>query len=209
MKKDVWTEEKIKAGFERFFREHGRIPRSHEIDTLPYLPSSRLIQKRFNGLEVLRKKLKFTDTHFGKGRHRSDIAHKVNVKGSKYERILEKFLHKKFGEVFVHSEKMLSDSKIRVDFYIYSPEGNFAIDIFHCETMRTLQSNVNIKVNKYKKHDAKIYLVSANSNITQNNLDQYVTAKINSLPVNIYLVSWDTFISTIKEMGVYKNPILK
>lgn len=51
MRKIIWTEEKIKIGFDRFFQENGRLPRSHEIDNLSYLPSSRLIQIKFNGLE--------------------------------------------------------------------------------------------------------------------------------------------------------------
>lgn len=40
MKKIIWTEEKIKIGFERFFQEYGRLPRSHEIDRSPFLPSN-------------------------------------------------------------------------------------------------------------------------------------------------------------------------
>lgn len=146
MAKEIWTEEKIKVGFMRFCNEHDRLPRSHEIDSVDYLPSSRLIQKKFDGLEKLRAKLGFTDTHFGKGDFRSVIAHNANVMGYNYERELEQLLYTQFGEVFVHSEKMLGTSKGRVDFFVYSPNGNFAIDIFYSGTMRTLQSNVNIKV---------------------------------------------------------------
>ena len=45
MPKKIWTEGNIKIGFLRFYTEHNRLPRSHEIDSLDYLPSSRLIQK--------------------------------------------------------------------------------------------------------------------------------------------------------------------
>ncbi len=207
MSRILWTEENIKVGFYRFLQENGRLPRAHEIDTLPYLPSSRFIQKKLGGLEELRTRLGFSDTHFGKGTHRSTIAHQVNSRGRDYERKLEKQLHNHFGEVFVHSEKMLVDSKVRVDFYIYSPDGNFAIDIFYASTVRTLQSNVNIKTNKYKLHNIKIYLVSANNSIDQDKLDTYATARISSLPSNILLLTYDLFIKIIKTKRVYTNPV--
>ncbi len=177
MKRIIWTEEKVKLGFDRFIAEHGRLPWVHEIDTASYLPSSRLLQKKFNGLEKLREKLGFSDTHFGKGEHRSIIAHQVNI--------------------------------MRVDFYVYCPEGNFAVDIFHSSTLNTLQSNVNIKVSKYTNHTVKLYLVSANTNISQDSLDVYLKARNKSLPSNICLLSMIKFISLIKDMKVYCNPILK
>ena len=207
MSKEIWTEEKIKVGFMRFYNEHDRLPRSHEIDSVDYLPSSRLIQKKFDGLEKLRAKLGFTDTHFGKGDFRSVIAHKVNIMGYNYERELEQLLYTQFGEVFVHSEKMLGTSKGRVDFFVYSPNGNFAIDIFYSGTMRTLQSNVNIKVNKYSKLTEKIYLVSANNEINQDSLDSYVRTKTNTLPLNIQLITYSNFVKLIKNMTAYSNPI--
>ena len=207
MSKIIWTEEKIRIGFNRFYIEHNRLPRAHEIDSITYLPSSRLIQKKFNGLEKLRTKFGFTETHFGKGVFRSDIANKANILGYNYERELEKLLCTQFGEVFIHSEKMLTTSKVRVDFFVYSPSGNFAIDIFHSGTMRTLQSNVNIKINKYAKHKEKIYLISANNKIDQETLDSYVNAKTNTLPLNIQLITYPNFMKLIIEMKAYTNPI--
>lgn len=127
--------------------------------------------------------------------------------GYNYERELEQHLYTQFGEVFVHSEKMLGASKVRVDFFIYSPEGNFAIDIFYSGTIRTLQSNVRIKVNKYKKLTAKIFLISANSLIIQDTLDAYVKNKINTLPLNINLITLPNFVKLINNMKAYANPI--
>lgn len=207
MAKEIWTKEMIKLGFNRFFSEYGRLPRSEEIDKLPYLPSARLIQKKYNGLEQLRTELGFTDVHFGKGGHRSTIAHQVNVRGRRHERTLETTLRQKFGEVFVHSERILSSSKVRVDFYVYSPSGNFAIDVFYSNTMRTLQSNINIKLNKYAKHNMIIYLVSANNNISQQDLDVYVKAKRNTLPQNVHIVSLSNFLSLTNKISFYANPI--
>jgi len=115
-------------------------------------------------------------------------------------------LRQKFDEILVHSGKILSSSKVRVDFYIYSPSGNFAIDVFYSNTMRTLQNNINIKLNIYSKHDAIIYLVSANNNISQHDLNVYLKAKRNPLPQNVLIASLSNFLSSINEMGFYENP---
>ncbi len=121
---------------------------------------------------------------------------------------LEQQLQKQFGEVFVHSEKMLAESKVRVDFYIYTPDGNFAVDIFYPDTMRTLQSNVNIKAKKYEFHTAQIYLVSANSSISQEYLNRYSDSKNIPLHSNVTLVSLENFLGLIKNMSKYPNPLL-
>lgn len=207
MKKQRWTIEKIKIGFEHFIREYGRLPRAHEIDSLTDLPSSRLIQRKFGGLEALRKELGYKDLHFGKGKFRSTIADEVNTRGRKCEDELQCYLSNHFGEVFVHSEKMLVKSKVRVDFYVYTPEANFAVDIFYPSTLRTLQSNVNIKAKKYTHHSIPIYLISANDSIPQSDLDTYSTAKVVPLPKNISLVSLKKFIEITQKMPAYTNPI--
>lgn len=208
MKRPTWTTEKIKIGFEKFFEENGRLPKAHEIDSLPYLPSSRFIQMRLGGLELLRKELGYTDIHFGKGDHRSTIAHEVNTRGRDCERDLEKLLHQHYGEVFVHSEKMLWESKQRVDFYVYSPEGNFAIDIFYPSTIRTLQSNVNIKMKKYNELNVPLYLISANDSIAQDALDLYTISKLNLFTDNIVLLTLDSFIQKMNSQKAYPNPLL-
>ena len=50
---EFWTVNR-KEGFERFVQENGRLPSAVEIDAIDYLPSSRLIQRKFGGLERLR-----------------------------------------------------------------------------------------------------------------------------------------------------------
>jgi hypothetical protein len=57
-----WTAEKIKEGFERFLVEQGRLPLSQEIDGIDYLPSKKLIERNFGGLEKLRAELGYKDT---------------------------------------------------------------------------------------------------------------------------------------------------
>ena len=110
VKNSLWTVEKIKEGFDRFIKEKGRLPKSLEIDELDYLPSRKLIERNFGGLEKLRGELGYLDTHFGKGKFRSEIAHRVNTSGRNIELALEKLLKDKFGEVFVHTEKIFDNT---------------------------------------------------------------------------------------------------
>jgi len=201
-----WTIDKIKEGFERFRVEHGRLPMAPEIDKLDYLPSSRQIQRKFGGLEKLRALLGYEDTHFGKGIFRSEIATRINVRGRDAELALEKILREKFGEVFVHTERIFDDSKIRVDFYVYSPDGNFGVDVFYTETMRDLQKNINLKIDKYQKFPHQLFLVVGNDQFRQEDLDKYMVSKIKALPQNTTIATLETLLNTIKSKRSYPNP---
>ena len=207
MKASQWTTEKIKSGFERFNSEFGRLPSATEVDQTPYLPSARWIQIKYGGLEKLRTALGFTDSHFGKGVFRSQIAYRVNRRGRATELELEEKLKNIFGEVFVHTERMFGARKFRVDFYVYSPDGNFGIDIFYPDNMRTLQSSVNIKNNKYLSFQEDLFLVVANETIFQVEIDAYVLSKTRVLPENIKLVSLETLYSIIRSKNSYPNPL--
>lgn len=206
---DEWTIEKVKDGFDRFFQENGRLPIAPEIDRLDYLPSSRQIQRKFGGLEKLRSLLGYQETNFGRGVHRSKIAHRTNKKGREVELEMEKILREKFGEVFVHTERIFDDSKNRVDFYIYTPEGNFGIDVFYTNSMRDLQANINIKIDKYLKFPHQLFLVVANHIFLQSDLNRYSQNKKKELPQNVSILTIDSLLSLIKNKGTYPNPFIK
>mgnify|MGYP001615366934 FL=1 len=205
----IWTIERIKEGFERFKNEHGRLPRAPEIDRLEYLPSSRNIQKRFGGLARLRSQLGYSDVHFGRGVFRSEIATRVNDRGRNAELVLEKALRKKFGEVFVHTEKFFESSKNRVDFYVYSPDGNFGIDVFYTDTMRYLQSNINIKMGKYRNFPVELFLVVANESLKQDDIDRYANAKLKPLSKITKIVTTKTLLTLLKRKRAYPDPLVQ
>lgn len=204
----IWTIEKIKEGFERFKKENGRIPMSQEIDELDYLPSRKTIERNFGGLEKLRAVFGYTDTHFGKGAHRSEIARRSNTRGRDAEISLEKILRDKFQEVFVHTERIFDDSKNRVDFYVYCPDENFGVDVFYTENMRDLQKNINIKIDKYQKFPHQLFLVVGNNNFEQKELDEYMFLKKKALPQNTTITTLDTLFKIIKNKRSYPNPLL-
>lgn len=204
---EPWTTERIEEGFERFRKEHGRLPLAPEVDHVEYLPSSRLIQKRFGGLALLRSRLGYKDNHFGKGAFRSAIAIRVNKRGRDVERSLEKTLQNMFGEVFVHTEKIFDSTKNRVDFYVYSHDGNFGVDVFYSETMRYMQSNINIKMNKYRNFPHQLFLVAANSEFKQEELEKYARSKTRPLPENTRIVTLETLLHILEGKRAYSNPL--
>ena len=207
MAKEKWTIEKIKEGFDRFLNENGRLPIATEIDSLNYLPSSRLIEYRFGGLEKLRKTLGYKDVNFGKGKFRQKIAAESNKKGRKAELALEEFLRNKFGEVFVHTEKSFDNTKIRIDFYVYSPVGNFGIDVFYPDTMRNLEVNVNAKIDKYLSFPDKLYFVVANDNIKQSDIDDYIIRKKRKIPANATILTMDNLKKRLSSIPSFTTPI--
>lgn len=205
--KTSWDLNLIKKGFDLFLKQNGRLPTSPEIDNLDYLPSSRQIQRKFGGLEKLRSDLGYEDVHFGKGKFRSAIAKKSNIKGRESEIKLEKILSNLFHEVFVHTEKIFDDTKNRIDYYIYSPSGDFGIDIFQTGTIKDLQKNVNVKLSKYKNFSKELYFVVDNSLFSQKDLNDSSESKKYPLPKNIKLVNIDTLLNIVKSKEVYINPI--
>lgn len=199
--------ESIKAGFETFYRQYNRLPTASEVDNLSYLPSSRYIQKRYGGLEKIRVQLGFPDPHLGKGLFRSTIASKVGKRGRANEQKFEKMLREKFGEVFVHTERIFDNTKNRVDFFVYCLDGNFGIDVFYTDTLRSLQSNVNIKMKKYTHFPSTLYLVSMNEDIHQGDLDLFVTSKVKPLPEFASLVTLETIESILVNKRAYPDPL--
>ncbi len=169
----IWTLANIKAGFDKFILEEGRLPTAHEIDNTNFLPSSRQIQRGFGGLKRLRQDLGYEDIDFGSGENRSASATKSSIRGLKSEQELEIELIHQFGELYVHTEKRYGRQGSRLDFMVFTPEGNIGIDIFYPNTIRTLQSNVNIKIPKYLDFPKSVplYFVCANLELSEDDIE--------------------------------------
>ncbi len=111
----MWTIPKIKDGLEKFFKENNHYPTVYEIDSCPYLPSARHIQRSFGGMEKVREELGLQITHYGKGLTRSQKAYDVGIRGKNIENEVEPVLVGKFGEIFVHTQKRINN--ISADFF--------------------------------------------------------------------------------------------
>lgn len=211
--KTIWTEEQVRVGFERFFQKQGRLPTAPEIDKISYLPASRTIQRRFGGLEKIRKKLGYAETkfglHFGKGRYRSTTVVGLNKAALAAERRVERLLIKKFGEPFVHVEKRVGEGKNRVDFFVYSESVHFGIEVIYPGSFENLQKNINLKIDRYTKiHFFVIFLV-ANKNYSQKRINKWLANKKKSLPKKCRVYSLEVFKKWIKNLKPFPNPLQK
>ena len=190
-----------------FFDQNQRYPSAREIDHFEYLPASRTIQRRFGGLEKLRTELGLPIPHYGKGESRSKSAVYTNKRGREWENRLYEMLREKFGEPFVHLERPFAGSKKRVDFYVFSPSGNFGADVFYPNDLYTMGSNLNLKIRLYRDFHEENYLVVANPNLAQQDIDAVVRNKIKLIPNKCSVVTVETFISRISPKTRYKAQV--
>lgn len=207
MSNAFWNIDRIRIGFEKFYKENGRLPTALEVDKIDYLPSSRQIQRLFGGLPNLRKALGYADTHFGKGENRSKIGFAAHKASRISEKNLETLLIQYFHEVFVHIEKPVSGSKIRLDFYIYNQTKNFGIDIFTTENIHTLRSNLTVKAKKYTTFNELLYLVVDSSALTQQDIEEYHLGKVGIDLPSAKLITLNEFLLEMKQYIPYSNPI--
>ena len=189
----IWTLEKVKEGFEKFYRTYNRYPTAYDIDDFNFLPSSRQIQRSFGGLVKLRKILELKIENYGNGKSRSRLAHNSNILGKKCERIVLELLKNKFDEKFVHIEKPVEgDYKNRFDFYVYAKPKNFAIDVFGSDDTRNLVNNFNIKEKKYLKSNNEkesLYFIYIGDKINESKLAIWYQKKKSKIPKNWKIIS--------------------
>lgn len=202
-----WSLESLRDGLRYFFDLHGRYPKATEVDNFDFLPSARSIQRSFGGLQSLRKKFGHEDIHFGKGKFRSEISRLVNPRGRRRELKIEQLLRNKFGEVFVHTEKFFNSTKCRVDFYVYSPGGNFGVDVFDTDTRHNFMTNINSKKRKYGNFTDELYFLVMNESFQQRDLDSYVQSMKRPLPLGAYIVNLETFLGLIEQKVSFPDPL--
>ena len=207
---EEWSKEKIKNAFDDFVKLNGRLPTAPEIDLSSTLPSSRQIQRKFGGLRALRAELGYDVTDFGSGDFRSQIAKTHGQRGSDAERLMEQELITKFGELFVHTEKLYGKGKNRVDFFVYAQNSNFGIDIFTSETTRDFQKNINIKIDKYIyfPKDTPLYFALSSNSLTSLEIHKALAnmSKLAKLP-NLKVLMIEQLYSEIIKYTAINSPL--
>lgn len=202
-----WTLEKIRSGFNEFYKSQDRYPTALEIDQFKFLPSSRQIQRKFGGLKKLKEVLGLPiDTQdFGKGLHRSNIARIIGVRGKSFERNIYSILVAKFGEMFVHAQKPFNDYDNRIDFFIFCKDYKFGIDVFYPDNLHNLRGCVNLKQKTYKNLNFDVIFLSTNPSISQIIIDNYLINRKIPLTHNIKvytLEKFELFISGLKPLKI-------
>jgi hypothetical protein len=109
---------------------------------------------------------------------------------------IEKIKTKAFGVQFVHREFFFNDDRrTRTDFYIYSKEGNFSIDVFYPNSIRNLILCLNSKLMSYKGTNIKypVIFLMMNDSITSEEIRRAVENKKNKLTENQCVLNFDQF----------------
>lgn len=202
----MWDYEKIKTGFIRYYNENGHYPSALEIDHCPYLLTSRTIQRKWGGLEFIRRSFGLEITNYTKGKTRSDKMTFIGKRGFVEENKLEIILQSHFGEVFVHSQKRIG--QIRADFFIYTPKENFAIDIFCFENKNSFLSDLNIKLKTYEEYPYPVIYLPMNTSYSTVEINTWVKNKKNKLPNNQKVMSYEKFLKYIKTIKPFPNPLI-
>lgn len=207
-----WTKEELTSGFNHFKQLYGRYPTAQEIDTFPYLPSARSIQRSFGGLVNVRKELFPSEiSNYTTGSHRSDVAKRTYANGRSYEEAFYLYLIEHFPEIAVHEHKVIRPGQVNSDFYIYLDEHTgIVIDIFYADSIINLINVVNIKLKRYSLIIPETYLVVVgNLSIAQEAINKKVMNRRVPLMSHISIASEDYFKNTIvpilKERSIFKH----
>jgi len=206
----VWTLEKTKEGFDKFYNEFGRYPTAFEVDDFDFLPSSRQIQRIFGGLISLRNQLGLSIENYSSGKSRSKIATDINARGRKLEIIVRDYLQEKFNEPFVHIERPVHmSSKDRFDFYVYAKPENFAIDVFGTVDFRGLTRVMNMKERRYRKVNMladreKLYFIYFSEIEVRDKIFNWQLSKKNKLPSTWRILTFDEFKKEITDFTNYR-----
>lgn len=184
-----WSLDDITKGLLRFREENGKYPTSIEFDKCSYLPAAKTIQRQFGGLVKLRELLNLEGpSDFTKGDYSSHRAKQINERSHTQEKIVYDFLKNLFGTPFVHREYLFDENKkVRVDFFVYTKTGNFAVDVFFPKDRASLIGCINAKIRTYDiklSIDYPVVFLMMNDAIGFSEMTQVVGSR--KKPMNIY-----------------------
>lgn len=208
----LWKLNNLKEGIDRFYQENGRYPTVSDLDNIDYLPSARWIQYKFGGIMQVRKDLGYQDSNLGAGKYRSQIALQINKNGLNFEHEIERFLIKKFGEPFVHIQKRVGLGRNRLDFYVYYKNGNFGVDVTVVSGhFRNVQTNLNIKIAKYKTLNLPIFFV-VSGDYNQSQFDQWIIKRLSPFPNRCRIftpANFMQYVSKLESLTIPLNSVMK
>ena len=110
----------LRSGFQRFLKENAHYPSTDEVDSCPYLCSSKQIQRKFGGINKLRELLDIADSDYSSGTNRKLIYEKINRLSVSSENQVGDYLKDRYGVICVHEEKKYDVGKNRVDYFVYA-----------------------------------------------------------------------------------------
>jgi hypothetical protein len=203
-----YTKEEVLSGLIKLKEELGHEPNAFEIDACTYLPVSRQFQRRFGGLQAIRKELGFDSFNHTSGEKRRATAAHAQERASTYEAsfINQLFLKHHDSDKFTKTvtrhfayQQWLPDEKHYIN--IASDVGItdrikkhvVLIDFFYPQDMHSFEGCVNAKVRKLEKHPVSLYnctyevlFVCVNPDISQGTIDSKNIEKFSVLSLDTF-----------------------
>lgn len=203
-----YTKNEVIDGLIRLKEELGHEPNAFEIDACSYLPVSRQFQRRFGGLQAIRKEIGFDSTNHTSGAKRKETAHVAQQRASKYESQLINKMFLKHHD----SDKFTTTVTRHFAYQQWLPdEGHYIniasdvaitdrvkkhvtlIDFFYPQDMHSFDGCVNSKIRKLEKHPVSLYnvtyevlFVCVNPEISQGTIDAKNIEKFSVLSLDTF-----------------------
>lgn len=192
MKKDT-SLETLKILFDKFYKDTGHYPTTHEISSLGI--SAKTLQRNYGSLKNLRTLLGLEIIDFTVGKERADKALKsYKISLVEQNRIYNKMLPI-FKEYYIHRESPFGDlARQRSDFKVFHQEGSFYVDVYYASDYKTMQGCISAKLKKYNPDMVwgKIILINTNTN-TDGIKNDLIENRKTPLPENITLMTENEF----------------
>lgn len=152
----------------------------------------------------------YADVDFGRGDYRRKIVSQISKTGRRAETVVGDLLIRKFGALFVHQEAHYAPhSRSRVDYFVYTQNKNFGVEVFYTQDKRNCSKMVRMKLAQYSDYPRteELYLVHANDLISQSELDAMALSNANFANfANIELINLHTLSKVIDKYTPLETP---
>ena len=172
-----------------------------DVDASDYFPTSRTLQRRFGGLMKIKQDMGIKEFDCRTGDVRKKMVKRINRRNDKIEGVLSQKLEEKYGIRNVrHPYSPYDDSKVNIDYLVFHPTENKAVgfEMFYPENRANFNGCLNIKKGKgqllqeINGFETKFYYVVTNPDISQEEIDMWLTNKKNDVDADGVL-SYDVF----------------
>ena len=187
-KKKKWELEDISKGFALYYELNKKYPTTQEINKFTSLPSAKTIQRKFGGINFIRKQLEIEKKYLKQKKIKDRLTKKQRKKiDFEAKKEVVRYLEKYFGTDFIQINYSISgDNRSKVDFFIKYKKGEFLVDLFYSEDYSNLIGCLNSKIKKYnsKKIENLIIFLQINKNITSEDIAMILNRRKNPLKPN-------------------------
>lgn len=205
-----WTIDNIICGFKNFFEQNQRWPVAVDMRFCPYLPNVKTLERKFGGIKRVRLIMGLEKVDYRIGETRSEIAKVIGQRGFQVEEDLYKILINRFHEPFVHcqSREVIEKIRLNLDFVIYHKSGKFAVDVFYPDSdYYRFAGNLSMKYSTYKKFPYILFLVVANVDIEERNIEKYLDSeKRKNFNSKLITLTYKSFLNQINFFRPLDDP---